>query len=250
MALKQIATLCNDALKYQEELEARVKHLTEGFRRLLEEEDIQQLPSYKLLRMSYGEYLEGDTAGHKVSASSVPEKPQLYDPLFMPPSMRRQQHTRPKPQPVAPLPVLAPPAPVVATIEESATAPDFSQNLLDDVSALAAPKKRLVVAKKATTAMCIEATGPVFKVEIRGATYYRYDTYLYDIATKARVGRITEDGFQIDGKEIVPFSEKRELTERAGGLLVDAEDKVYAPVVGDVAQSIGIYKDEALHAWA
>jgi hypothetical protein len=250
--LRQIIELGNEAIKQMEkleeqkaDLEKRLNYMREGFRRLLEEEDITSLPSFHLLRMTYGEYLDNPT----VRAAKLPEQP-IYDPMFMPPSMRRSMKTRVIAKPTHAQAHVASDAPKPEPEPPSST-PDFSQNLLEEPSR-PAPKKISIKAKSApSSSEAIIAKGSVYRLELQGIIYYLYGQYLYDTETRKRVGSIVDDTIEVCGKTLsITYGDTVPLKDIGDGLLLAADDKAYRPLTGLLAQSVGIYKDGELGAWA
>jgi hypothetical protein len=252
--LRQMVELGNEAIKCMEQLETqraaletRLNFMIDGFRRLFEEEDIQSIPSFQLLRMSYGEYLEKPDA----PIVQPPRTEQtVYDPLFMPPSMRRSMKTRAvataKQAATAPAP-----SPSTSTIS-SDVSPDFSQNLLDEPRP-AAPKKISIKPKaaQASAPPSVVAKGPVYRLELQGVLYLQYGSYLYDSVTRLQVGFIKDDVIMVNGKQLaIACGETVTLKDIGDGMLLAADDKAYRPLTGLLAQSVGIYKDGELNAWA
>ena len=248
-ALEQIISLATDGLKTQEVLEARLNFMMDGFRRLFEEEDIRDLPSYQLLRLSYADYLE--KPGSIKQTAEVKRGGALYDPLFMPPSMRRGARKSPAPlAPPPPAPLAPVPAPAEPDDKGATDFPDFTQNLLDDVKK---PAKKVAIKAKPKTEVHpqVVADGHVFQIELRGTIYYLHGFMLYDKGTRQRVGHITQDGYTVHGQFLpCTWGEVIALKELADGALLGPDDKVYARISEGLAQSIGIYKDGEINAWA
>ena len=210
------------------------------------------IPSFQLLRMSYGEYLEKPDE----PVSQPPRTEQtVYDPMFMPPSLRRSMRIRTaataKQTAAVPAPFTAP-STAPSSAPSSDVAPDFSQNLLDEPRP-AAPKKISIKPKaaQASAPPSVVAKGPVYRLELQGVLYLLYGSYLYDSATRRQVGLIKDDVITVNGKQLaIACGETTTLTDIGDGLLLAADDKAYRPLTGFLAQSVGIYKDGELNAWA
>ncbi len=251
--------------KYVDGLTLQNQTLRQALSDLLNEDDIKELPSYALLSMTYKTYLEktnlteDSTINPKqVRAASNPS----YDPLHAPPSARfgaskKTPAVNPR-RPLVGVTSMAESLDAAAPEEKNQESTHYSSTMPDmDSCLLGAPvpaKPKVSVKAKETKSLKQEPlkvspkdTETVYRVEIKGRTYLRYNSHFYDEETKMRVGDITEFKLGVE-------SEPVELTELADypGYYGDGtgEGTIYILLNGEVAQAVGTLSSDELALWS
>jgi hypothetical protein len=256
--VKKINQNMKELLTYAENTEARLLFMKEGMLKLLNEEDIMQLPSYKLIKQTYYEYLDTD-----ISISKKPAiEDNIYDTLHLPPQIRNRnkrsstQIKREISEKAGAEYLAQEPTPTVDSAPEltsppkqrfaTRNLPDFSENMLDDP----APKPLAKTARTKVTptltltptptstsvrVLDVQADGLVYRVEIRGILYYLHGKYLYSNDTMLRVGMIETDF--IIGDQRYPIEEKLVLSPEEDYYLCN--DKAYILLSDTVSQCVG-----------
>lgn len=250
--VKKLKTISKDAGAYIEKLEKHNKLLKEGLSSLLMEEDVQSLPSYTLLKMTYSEHLEG--------ISSNNDKCMNYDPFHAPPkvrisarkantaakkAMQSQQSQQPQqPQQSQQLdkpPIIKKP---FAKNPINNNGPSMTECLLDSKPP-SKPKCINVVAKK---------DDEIYLVEINGVEYLRHDIYLYDVKSHLRIGSI-DTGFNINGKIIkinndpIILKDDQPICDEYPYYGDIKGEKVYCKINANFAQAVGDIKNGELLLW-
>lgn len=283
---KKMTAINKEYLSYTETLQEDYYNLQEGFARLMKEEDIVNLPSYKLLKLTYGEFLRTPGTGGGVarpgsSKSSAKKKDTTlqdsYPDMYMPPKMRNKTRLSIKKkmditqtlsrvgaggrsgqtvgeQALAKCDAQAAQTARAASSSFSSDQPDFGTLMLDTKK-----KKKLVppsassnVARRAISSH-IKVTVPpselVYAIEMQGTRYLRYKTHLYDAQTHERVGDVLDVGFKTAAEEI-PVSTLATLEPLTEQYYIDGDDFVFVLVNDSIAQRVGKLKGEELDLWA
>ena len=219
-----------EVIDYVDSLQAQLEYLKTGFTNLLNEEDITQLPSYKLLQQSYMEYLNSDNVPLKKKTTEV--ESELYGDMYMPPKMRNKnkqlnakirktisEDAKNELNPIDKFKIKTNVPKTVTSTEATQQfstrhMPDFGESMLEDmgpagksaprVAPLAvAPPKPKALAKVSTAKILnvpVSKDDVVQKVEIQGEVYLKYGTFLYDRDTHIRVGQIN-NSFIVNDKK-------------------------------------------------
>ncbi len=211
LLIKKINQHMKELVTYTETVEARLLFVKEGMEKLLEEEDIKQLPSYKLLRQTYQAHL--DTVTITPASSKKDATAEIYDTLHQPPQIRNRNkkansQIKRSIAENATTEYMGDTATKKAAVEEVAegkvkqrfgtrNAPDFGESMLDDD--LGPTKAKPSIVEKPQPPLLVKAEGTVYKVEIQGMTYYLSGKYLYSMDEQLRVGTIGTD-FEIGGQ--------------------------------------------------
>ena len=192
LLINKIKTDLKELVTYTETLEDQLKNAQQNIIDLLEEDDIKQLPSYKLLYHTYRQDLRSATVSKKNNVSE-----DIYDTLHQPPTVRNKNkktnlQVKRNIAEKSCVSYLDDVKQVTAEQQCYSTknTPDFGENLLEDSLG--------PYIKKKINDLVVQATGRVYKVEIQGVTYYLNGTYLYSVKEQLRVGLIGTD-FEIDG---------------------------------------------------
>ena len=248
-----LKTLTKEIFDKIDKLELHIEHVKKGLSDLLDEDDIVSLPSYQLLKSVYGEYLNDKPEKAKTKEEKIDE---IYDPLYAPSTTRRKGKA----------PVVKNKVQVTANVQKVKTEtkpepkkvsdppsfmPDFGESLLEAKAPVVKKKALSVVpAKKSTEDIKVVATETVYKIEINGAVYLRYDKYLYDENTHYRVGSISKDNFII-GSEKVNIASSNSIKRYDGNYFIDEEEKLYLPVNKElnVYQAVGEITDNEVGLW-
>jgi hypothetical protein len=218
--------------KYSDELEAENKTLREAINALLNEDDVKELPAYKLLQMTYGHLVS--TSKVKIKAQSevkaqpeVKAKAQLYDPLHAPPSARYGSKKLSLPSP----PQTDFKRPLAVKQEES----HYSSQMPDLNSCLLTVPKPKITPKKDET---------VYRVEIQGKNYLRFNDSLYDAITRVLAGKLAD--FKL-GSLTEPVA-LEPMADFPG--YYSFNDTVYILVNDEIAQAVGTISDGDLAIWS
>ena len=100
---------------------------------------------------------------------------------------------------------------------------------------------------KAATIKLVPKVGEtVYKVEIQGKPYLRYNDNLYNIETKHREGTISD--FKLG--QASPVVELETIAGYPDYYASDGTDNVYILVNGEIAQAVGTYADGELALWS
>lgn len=245
-----LKTLTKEIFDKIDKLELHIEHVKKGLSHLLDEDDVVSLPSYQLLKSVYGEYLNDKPEKAKTKEEKIDE---MYDPLYAPSTTRRKGKA-----PVVKTKVQATPnvqkvktEPKSEPQKASATPsfmPDFGESLLEAKAPV--KKKSISVTKPATEDIKVVATETVYKIEINGIVYLRYDKYLYDENTHYRVGSIINDNFII-GNEKVSIGSSASIKRYNDNYFIDEEQKLYLPVNNElnVYQAVGEITDNEVGLW-
>lgn len=249
--------LTKDIFDHVAQLEATVKYLTEGLSKLLEEDDIKGLPTYKLIHGMYSEYLTSKPPQKTDKAMQE----ELYDPLYAPPKTRKRANNKAKKElaesrfkaPVkATVPAPAPASasasvPVGGSSSKPSYMPDFSESLLEGMGKPGARTPAPVPVQAAARILPIKVPtdDTVYTVEINGNQYLRYGKYLYDKESQMRVGSIENGVFVIGTETVAKFND---IDDTHTVSLVpdtsyykDKDGKLYIRLTeeGDIYQAVG-----------
>lgn len=247
-----LKTLTKEIFDKMDKLELHIEHVKKGLSDLLNEDDIVSLPSYQLLKSVYGEYLNDKPEKAKTKGEKIDE---MYDPLYAPSTTRRKGKApvvKTKIQAtlsvskVQPEPNSKPQKPSTPSFM-----PDFGESLLETKAPVVKKKAITVVpAKTSMEDIKVVATETVYKIEINGAVYLRYDKYLYDENTHHRVGSISNDNFTI-GSEKVNITSSNSIKKYNDNYFIDEEQKLYLPVNSElnVYQAVGEITDNEVGLW-
>jgi len=227
----------NDMISYAEGLEKQLVYVKTGLENILKEEDIISLPSYKLLSNMYKPYLSSP----KVKLDIVENK--VFDPIYAPPSVRKSTVTlkqkKQKTQEIEPEKKKEP-------VVDSANI-DLTKNLLiDDIP----PKKKTKTIIPVKIGI-VEAKGTVYKIEIKGITYFNNGIYLYDSTTNIRVGSINANGFIINGKSI-PITKTikvKSFNENIFSAKDPDGETAYVKVNDSICHAVGKIEDGEFAPW-
>lgn len=267
---KKIKQANNECFTHIKHLESQVDYMREGFAKLFQEEDIQNLPSYKLLKLSYGEYMTGSVPVTREVADSGGQN-EIYDPIYAPPKVRskvvaasRKAVAQQAAESVAAMEARSK---IQAQVRQSGAQqsqqastnimPDFSVDLLTPSNP--AKKKPRVASTNATEAAAaatkvvkITPTATVYIVEIQGVSYLKHGVHLYDRKTKERVGNITDTCFNIGGNPVeIKKSVKMSRVADADGEYYKDGNSIYVPVNDGVAHCVGEFNDDGdMCLWA
>jgi hypothetical protein len=278
--------LLDNLTKHVDGLEAENKNLRQALHDLLNEDDIKELPAYELLSMTYKPFLQGGPPA-KPTAAGVP----AYDPLHAPPSARfgsgTGSKTPSKANPRRPLVGVTSMAESLAqtdsaltlTLTEthySSTMPDLDSCLLgappktkvavkvkdkvkdkaadtvkevDTVKAVDKPREK----KQEPLKISPKESETIYRVEIQGQNYLRYNTYLYDETTKLRVGDISDFKLGSNATTDVELTEIADYPGYYTGSEPTTEEgkSVYILLNGEIAQAVGtLSPEDELELWA
>jgi hypothetical protein len=242
---------------------------------LLNEDDIKELPAYTLLKMTYSPYLTlaVDSSSTSFSTSfltstSVSSSKDLYDPLHAPPSARYGSGGK-KANDNIRRPIVLPTEAVTASHDEetghySSQMPDMNSCLLGGPSSTkpkpllkpktpaAAPVSAVAVAEPIKIQAKQDET--IYRVEIQGKNYLRYNDCLYDEVTKIRAGKLAD--FKLGSSappltlEQVPdfpnYYQCGESEAESGG----EGRTIYIIINGEIAQAVGTYENGDIALWS
>lgn len=223
MEWKKFHDSCNELHTYITGLETKVKGLEDLLNGFMAEEDVKSLPSYKLLLM---QYVPSNNKKVAKTSSTTLSTNSVFDPMYAPPTNRRNK------------PVVSVKSPTSSVSKELPT------NLLFDTVAPQSETTKVVDIN-------VSEDEFVFTVELNGVNYYFHDNYLYDTSSYFRVGKLTNDCFQINDVTVSlgPSVTVSSLSDY-DGYFKDDHDKVYQKLLDNVVQSVGRYVDGEIHAWA
>ncbi len=245
--------------------------LKQALHDLLNEDDVKELPAYELLKKTYTPYLTEVEVTQTKKVSSAPRasggsssgtatsSTVFTDPLHAPPSARRlggsggglkKVEINPR-RPIVGVPLEHQPSAKEAEPETnhySDQMPNMDFCLLGGPPAGAPAKSTKPPAsrEKATIKLVPKEGETVYKVEIQGKHYLRYNDNLYNIDTKQRAGAISD--FKL-GQDNPPV-ELETLTDYPGYYVSDGNETVYILVNGEIAQAVGTYTDGELALWS
>lgn len=239
----KLKAVTKDIFDHVEQQDARVAYLYKGLSNLLEEEDVKNLPTYKLLHGIYSEYLTSKPPAQKTDKIVNEE---LYDPLYAPPKTRKRVNQRAKkemleskfkaePKPKAETPASAP-----APSSVPSYMPDFSESLLEGQGSTKVKVKKVTEPKPVSVQVSKGDT--VYTVEIKGNQYLRHSKYLYDKSTHLRVGSIENGAFIIDSKPVSDFETNCTVSSVPDTpYYKDNNGKLYVRLTdeGDIYQGVG-----------
>ncbi len=238
--------------KYAEDLETSNRALREGLHSMLHEDDIKELPAYELLKMTYMPLLQQQTESVPESKTASPVTKELFDPLHAPPSARYGSK-KPSQRPLA---IRDEPAAAEPEHHYSTQMPDLDSCLLGtpakakiSVKPKTAPAETSPAqVKLAPEALKIQPKPDekVYRVEIQGKNYLRYNDGLYDAETRLRAGKLAD--FKLGAATDAPV-ELEPLTDFPG-YYSGGENMVYVLVNGEVAQAVGTFEDGDLALWS
>jgi len=254
----EFKSLFDKLTKHTETLEESNRVLRDALKSLLNEDDIKELPAYTLIKMTYSPYL--DESGTAV-ASVVKEKQvqkDIYDPLHAPPSSRygskkssassasSASSTVDIKRPLAmATPVHVSPVKTEESTHYSSQMPDMNSCLLSLSSNSVKPAvKQVVKQSPAANDIKPKSTETVYRVEIQGKNYLRYNDFLYDETTKMRAGKLSDFklGTTTDPQELSPIKD-------FPNYYLGQESVAYILINGDVAQAVGTYENGDLALW-
>jgi hypothetical protein len=272
--------------RHAESIEEHNMILKKALYDLLNEDDVKELPAYTLLKMTYSPYLtdvsvasastsalgqsKAKTSSSSTSTLGSGSGSVFTDPLHAPPSARRLGGST---KPLAKVEV-NPRRPIVGIPLEHQTqthththvdADTDTNHYSDQMPNMdfcllgAAPAKSKVKVKvkvkeedyttttKPDTIKLVPKEGEtVYKVEIQGKHYLRYNDNLYNIETKHREGAISD--FKLG--QASPAVELETIADYPGYYVSDGTDNVYILVNGEIAQAVGTYTDSELALWS
>ena len=261
--MEQFKQSIKDITKYTEGLEKQVTILKKAINDLLNEDDIKDLPCYELIKMTYSDF--GKLSGGSSSSATVTTSP--MDLMYAPPHMRYKKQPQIKPKSKE----SEQQTNETTTAEEST----YSSHMPDmDICQLGGPgpgpttkpspvkvnaRPRTVSVDSKTKAksnveVYPKKTDMINRVEIKGETYIMHDVYLYDIGTKNRIGKITDDKIVMDNNYIIPMGNEQPTIELEQ--LVDFPEyyvngeNLYRLVNNSIAQAIGTYNDGDIALWS
>ena len=269
--------------RHADSIEEHNMVLKQALRDLLNEDDVKELPAYTLLKMTYSPYLTDVSVAPspskaKTSSSTLNSASTLTstlnstsnltsnsgsvftDPLHAPPSARRNGGSS---KPLAKVEI-NPRRPIVGVplehqtqshqVEDTNHYSDQMPNM-DFCLLGAAPVKSKVkdvkvkeepLKKSATIKLVPKEGETVYKVEIKGKHYLRYNDNLYNIETKHREGAISD--FKLG--QACPAVELETIADYPGYYVSEGTDNVYILVNGEIAQAVGTYTDGELALWS
>ena len=206
-------TLTNNIFERMTSLEEQVTHVKKGLRELLDEQDVQDLPSYDLLKSVYVEYLDSMPERSKSTEEKTEE---LYDPLYAPTQTRRRVNARARKkllqEPTDPAPASPSPKPKQSEPSGNSTPsstpsymPDFSESLLEGMNTVRPQGQPRSKARPAQV-IKVQDFETIYPVEIQGKQYLCHGKYLYNADTKIRTGSIEDGAFAIHGQNPIPFT--------------------------------------------
>jgi hypothetical protein len=258
-----LKTLTKEIFDKMDKLQLHIDHLTKGLSELLNEDDIVSLPSYQLLKSVYSEYLNDKPEQAKTKEEKID---QMYNPLYAPSTSRRKGKTKvtvgiqtPKTK-TAPIPKQA-----TVSIEQKESSappsfmPDFGESLLEakvptKKASVGTVKVKSTVKSKTPqitedVVVRVPEESKVFKIEINGTVYLRYDKYLYDEQSHYRVGSITNDKFSVNGSNV--DIETLSLQKYNETYYSDSENKLYMQVNPEINtyQAVGEITDNEIGLW-
>jgi hypothetical protein len=260
-----LKTLTKEIFDKMDKLQLHIDHLTKGLIDLLNEDDIVSLPSYQLLKSVYSEYLNDKPEQAKTKEEKID---QMYNPLYAPSTSRRKGKPKVTVGVQTPITVtktvpVANQATVSIVQKESSDSPSFMPDFGESLLEAKVPTKKASVgtvkAKSTVKAKTLQATedvivrvpeeSKVFKIEINGRVYLRYDKYLYDEQSHNRVGSITNDKFVVNGSNI--DIETLSLQKYNETYYNDSENKLYMQVNPEINtyQAVGEITDNEIGLW-
>jgi hypothetical protein len=253
MSLKE---LLDKVVAHVSTIEEHNAKLCEALQSLLNEDDIKELPAYELLKMTYSPYLTYATAPSvKLATSGTTET--LYDPLHAPPSARYGSGKKTV--------AINTKRPIVATPSASEVThysndmPDMDSCLLGGpglsnkskpkptpiVSEPVKPKPTVIASEPVKTKIKIQAKADesVYRVEIQGKNYLRYNEYLYDENNK-RAGSVSDFklGMTTEQVELEPIPDCPDYYM--------CDTTVYILVNNEIAQAVGTYENDEIALWS
>jgi hypothetical protein len=271
--------------RHAESIEEHNMILKQALHDLLNEDDVKELPAYTLLKMTYSPYLtdvsvaSASTSKAKTSSSSTSTSTSTLgsgsvftDPLHAPPSARRigggtkplanvkvKVEVNPR-RPIVGIPLEHQTQTHIHTHVEADTDTNHYSDQMPNMDFCllgAAPAKSKVKVKvkeeevehvtKPDTIKLVPKEGEtVYKVEIQGKHYLRYNDNLYNIETKHREGAISD--FKLG--QASPAVELETISDYPGYYVSDGTDNVYILVNGEIAQAVGTYTDGELALWS
>jgi hypothetical protein len=271
---KKFTEMSKDVLNRLDVLETQLTYVKTGLQKLLDEDDIKELPSYGLLQSIYSEYL---TNLPKVVSTKETVLDDQYDPLYSPIKSRHRVNAASRRKFEASKGSEVTSKVTVQTKDDeshySEMMPDFGADLLTDMSKSKSnpksnpkpkpnPKPNPSTNPTSSTPsrqsnptpklehnqITITAQGTVYSVEINGKQYYRYDKYLYDTETLLRIGSVEDTCFAIVGKSPILITNRVNLTSVENGMY-KGNNTVYVQVNDNIFQAIGEIKDDAIGLW-
>lgn len=238
-------------------LDAQVQYLKNGLHDFLEEPDVKEMPSYDLLRSVYQEYLICTPESVPSTSSDKSDPNDQYDPLFAPPSSRkrinrearkmydntqaeinvRKKQTESQPRPRQKQIVFA-------DSQTFSDGPDFGSDMLGPDPGTKSETKPNIL--KITA----DKNAKVYRVEIQGTEYLRYDKHLYDKDSHLRVGSIEATCFNIHGKAPITIDGQMKLSALDDtDMYRGTDDKVYMRVNDGICHAIGQMQGEEIGLW-
>jgi hypothetical protein len=278
--MKKFGSMVKDLTIHIETLKAENTHIRTGLQNLLNEDDVQNVPAYELLKSVYSEYLTAPVPAVKIKTKDADNLDDQYDPLYSPMGTRKRtnaasrkkyeatcasiaetvKNAGPK-RTAASVSTDAPSALGMAVVKMhernisaksfSNDVPDFGIDLLTEMAPAQNPKPK---SKPKSKVIIIDVTKPntVYRIEIQGKEYYRHDKYLYDTVTQLRVGSVEEECFVIAGKSIMiadDTSTRVQVQYIDGDMYKDNTGKIYTQVNDSVYQAIGEFDGEEIGLW-
>lgn len=248
-------------------LERENQRLRQALHELLEEDDIKSIPGYKILKTTYETYLTEKQKPVPKSASRASVSANMdYDPLHAPPKVRHAalraskaylkssslQEPKSKPKP--------------KIKQETSPVDELECMLTSTPTSKPKPKPKPLAKVEAKTdalakvkaEMKVEAASEaeIYVVEIQGKQYYVYDTYLYHINSHDRCGGVTDQGFQFDNGECVPFSTEGvtlcvdPISKEYPNYYTDINrTKIYNKIGHCIVHAVGEVQDNELYLW-
>ena len=242
----EFKSLFEKLTKHTETLEESNRVLRDALKSLLNEDDIKELPAYTLLKMTYSPYLdESVTAVSSVVKEKQVQK-DIYDPLHAPPSSRYGSKKSSASSASSAVDIKRPLAmatPVHVSPVKTEESTHYSSQMPDMNSCLLSkPAVKPVV--KQSSDIKPKSTETVYRVEIQGKNYLRYNDFLYDETTKMRAGKLSDFklGTTTDPQELSPIKD-------FPNYYLGQESVAYILINGDVAQAVGTYENGDLALW-
>ena len=89
-----------------------------------------------------------------------------------------------------------------------------------------------------------KSTETVYRVEIQGKNYLRYNDFLYDETTKMRAGKLSDFklGTSSEPQELSPIKD-------FPNYYLGPESVAYILINGELAQAVGTYENGDLASW-
>lgn len=249
MEWKKFHDSCNELHTYISGLETKIQMLEGLLSGFLAEEDVVSLPSYKLLTMQY-------------TPSNLPIKKSTtvlgsnnaFDPLYAPPNARRNKQQVKVKELKTGQPMKSEKLEIKSKTNINHEMADETDEINSDEIAAAQVGEVNGLGEQAGEISYVDVVPTtddiVFTVELNGVCYYFHNNYLYDTTTLIRMGKLTNDYFLIDNKQV---SMGPQVTVSAiddyPGYFKDDTNKVYQKLHDNVVQNIGQYIDGEVHAW-